>query len=148
MIGLIQRCLEASVKVDGRRIAEIQNGLLIFLGISVDDKEKEAVWLAKKTADLRVFADDAGKMNRSLIDSGGEALVISQFTLLAECSMGNRPSYTKAARPEHAIPLYELFVKELQRHLQKPVATGIFGADMKVALLNDGPVTIWLESKK
>lgn len=148
MIGLIQRCLEASVKVDGRRIAEIQNGLLIFLGISVDDKEKEAVWLAKKTADLRVFADEAGKMNRSLIDSGGEALVISQFTLLAECSMGNRPSYTKAARPEHAIPLYELFVKELQRHLQKPVATGIFGADMKVALLNDGPVTIWLESKK
>lgn len=148
MIGLVQRCSEASVIVEGEEIASIKSGLLILLGVSAEDTDNEVIWLAKKVANLRIFSDEAGKMNRSLIDSGGEALVVSQFTLLADASFGNRPSYTKAARPEQAIPLYELFVKHMEQHLQKTVPTGVFGADMKVSLVNDGPVTIWLESRK
>ena len=147
MIALVQRCSQSSVTIEGNRVAEIGAGILVLLGVSIEDAEKDAVWLAKKVSNLRIFADADGKMNRSLLDSDGQALVVSQFTLLADTSMGNRPAYIKAARPEQAIPLYELFVKELGTHLQKPIPIGVFGADMQVSLVNDGPVTIWVESK-
>jgi len=148
MIALIQRCKVASVQIEGKEVSAIGAGMLILLGVSVDDTENEAIWLSKKAAALRIFSDDAGKMNLSLIDSGGQALVVSQFTLLADSTMGNRPSYTNAARPEKAKPLYELFVRELQTHIHQNVPTGIFGAEMQVRIVNDGPVTLWLESKK
>lgn len=147
MIALLQRVKEASVQVDRQTVGEIKHGLLILLGISVHDTEKEAGWLAKKVANLRIFSDGEGKMNRSLIEVSGEALVISQFTLLAEVSTGNRPSYIKAARPEQANPLYVAFVAQVESILGQPVKTGVFGADMQVSLVNDGPVTVWVESK-
>jgi D-tyrosyl-tRNA(Tyr) deacylase len=142
---LIQRILGASVVVDDKTIGEVDAGLLIFLGISVDDVERYAMELARKCAKLRIFDDSEGKMNLSLLDVNGDALVVSQFTLCADASKGRRPSYTNAARPEQAIPLYEKFICELRRCGVKRVETGRFGADMKVSLINDGPVTLMLD---
>lgn len=119
----------------------------MLLGVTHTDTEEDIQWLAKKIAHLRIFNDDAGLMNRSLIDVGGEAIVVSQFTLFASTKKGNRPSYLDAARPELAEPLYERFVAVLAQHIGKAVGRGVFGADMKVSLLNDGPVTIWIDTK-
>jgi D-tyrosyl-tRNA(Tyr) deacylase len=141
---LIQRVKEASVAVEGQVVGKIDAGLLIFVGITHSDTRKEASWLASKVVNLRIFEDSQGKMNRSLLESEGGALIISQFTLYADCEGGRRPAFTRAAPPEVAIPLYEFFVEEV-RSLGVPVATGVFGALMQVSLINDGPVTIMLE---
>ncbi len=147
MIALVQRVKEASVVVDGRTVGAIGPGLMILLGVHRDDTEQEGAWLARKCAHLRIFPDDAGLMNRSLLDAGGEALVVSQFTLYGNAEKGNRPSFIASARPEQAEALYEQFVAALGAHLGRPVATGVFGAMMDVHLVNDGPVTIWVERK-
>ena len=147
MIVLIQRVHKASVKVKNSVAGAIGPGLLIFLGIHRDDGKPEADWLARKCAHMRIYPDDEGHMNRSLIDSGGEALVVSQFTLYGNAKKGNRPSFARAAPPSLAIPLYEHFIAKLASELQKPVAKGVFGAMMDVHLINDGPVTIHLERK-
>ncbi|RMD68430.1 MAG: D-tyrosyl-tRNA(Tyr) deacylase [Bacteroidetes bacterium] len=144
---LVQRVSEASVTIDGQVKGAIGPGLLVFVGIETEDTEADIDWLVRKVSQLRIFGDAEGKMNLSVKDIDGEALVISQFTLMASTKKGNRPSYIRAARPEQAIPLYETFVKKLAEALGKPVATGEFGADMKVRLCNDGPVTIWIDSK-
>lgn len=144
---IIQRVSEARVSVDQKVVGEIDSGFLILLGIGTEDTEADADWLVQKTVGLRVFNDAKGVMNRSLTDVGGCVLVISQFTLMAATKKGNRPSYIMAARPEKAIPLYEYFVQKLELELGKKVETGIFGADMKVHLINDGPVTIPIDSK-
>lgn len=141
---LIQRVLNASVEVEGAVIGRIGSGVLVFVGITHSDTVSQAAWLANKLANLRIFEDSEGKLNQSLIDRQGEALIISQFTLYADCSAGRRPSFIQAAQPEIAKPLYEIFVDEM-RKLGISVATGIFGAYMKVSLINDGPVTIILE---
>jgi D-tyrosyl-tRNA(Tyr) deacylase len=146
MKALIQRVKKSSVSIDGKQKAIIGQGLLILLGITDTDTHAAADWLASKLAQLRVFSDSEGKMNLSLLDFGGEALVVSQFTLYGDARKGNRPSYIQAARPEKAEPLYEYFVAELQKHLSTPVQAGVFGADMQVSLINDGPVTIMIES--
>ena len=143
---VIQRVHQAAVAIEGATHAQIDHGLLILLGITTTDTQKEAEWLAGKVAQMRIFSDDDGKMNHSLKDTKGEALVVSQFTLYSNARKGNRPSYIEAARPEQAIPLYEYFVQQLSKQLGKAVATGVFGADMQVSLVNDGPVTIVLES--
>lgn len=143
---LIQRVTEASVSIGGEVRSAIGTGVLVFIGIEEADTKEDAEWLCKKLANLRIFPDDQGVMNRSLIEIDGEALAVSQFTLHASTKKGNRPSYIRAARPEQAIPLYEYFVRTLESELGKPVATGQFGADMQVALVNDGPVTIWIDS--
>jgi D-tyrosyl-tRNA(Tyr) deacylase len=145
--ALIQRVSSASVTVEGNCVAEINTGLLILLGVTESDTQKEASWLASKVVNMRIFNDAEGKMNLSLLDVGGDALAVSQFTLYADARKGNRPSYIQAARPEKAKPLYEAFVAELEKLLGKPVHTGVFGADMKVSLVNDGPVTIMLETQ-
>ena len=145
MRALVQRVARASVAVAGETVGEIGQGLLILLGISESDSEVEAQKLATKISKLRIFNDEAGKMNRSVKDVGGAALVVSQFTLYADARKGNRPSYVHAARPEQAIPLYEKF-SDLLRQETLEVANGVFGADMDVALLNQGPVTIWLDT--
>jgi D-tyrosyl-tRNA(Tyr) deacylase len=147
MRATIQRVTNASVTVDGKVISKIGNGLLIFLGIEDADTVDDIKWLSNKMVNLRIFNDGEGIMNLSLLQKEGEALVISQFTLHASTKKGNRPSYIKAAKPEIAIPLYEGFVGQLEKDLGKRVGTGIFGADMKVALLNDGPVTIQIDTK-
>ena len=147
MRATIQRVTTASVTVDGKVISKISNGLLIFLGIEDADTVDDIKWLSNKIVNLRIFNDEEGVMNLSLQQEEGEALVISQFTLHASTKKGNRPSYIKAAKPEIAIPLYESFVAQLEKDLGKKVGTGIFGADMKVALLNDGPVTIQIDTK-
>lgn len=147
MRATIQRVTTASVTVDGKVISKISNGLLIFLGIEDADAADDIKWLSNKIVNLRIFNDEEGVMNLSLLQEDGEALVISQFTLHASTKKGNRPSYIKAAKPETAIPLYESFVAQLEKDLGKKVGTGIFGADMKVALLNDGPVTIQIDTK-
>ncbi len=147
MRAVVQRVSEASVTVEGKTISEIGPGILIFLGIEAVDDQKDIDWLVKKIAQLRIFNDDKGIMNLSLLDIDGEALVISQFTLHASTKKGNRPSYIRAAKPEVAIPLYESFLTGLQKELGKEVGAGIFGADMKVSLLNDGPVTIAIDSR-
>lgn len=147
MRAVIQRVTEASVKVEGKVVGAIGNGLLILLGVEHDDDEQDALWLAEKIAALRIFSDADGKMNASIADAKGEALVISQFTLHAKTKKGNRPSFIRAARPEHAVPIYEKFVTILERSLGKPVQTGSFGAMMQVSLVNDGPVTIWIDTK-
>ena len=144
---VIQRVSEASVTIDGDKVAEINNGLLVLLGIVDDDTQEDINFLVRKTANLRIFNDENKVMNKSLIDIDGDVIVVSQFTLQASTKKGNRPSYIKAARPELAIPLYENFVATLEKELGKKVQTGQFGADMKVALLNDGPVTIIIDSK-
>lgn len=147
MKALIQRVSSASVAVEGNCVAKINNGLLVLLGVAESDTPKEASWLASKVVNMRIFNDAEGKMNLSLLDVGGDALAVSQFTLYADARKGNRPSYTQAARPELAKPLYKAFVAELKKLLGKPVPTGVFGADMKVSLVNDGPVTIILETQ-
>ncbi len=147
MKALIQRVLDASLKVEGKLISEIKQGLVILLGIHEEDTKEDLDWLARKVAQLRVFSDDKANMNLSLQDIDGEALVVSQFTLYANTKKGNRPSFTYTAKPEKAILFCESFVEELQLKLNKEVHTGIFGADMKVALTNDGPVTIMIDSK-
>jgi len=144
---VIQRVSEASVTIDNAKVAEIKMGLLVLLGIVDDDTQEDINFLVRKTANLRVFNDENQVMNKSLIHIDGEVIVVSQFTLQASTKKGNRPSYIKAARPEIAIPLYENFVATLENELGKKVQTGQFGADMKVALINDGPVTIIIDSK-
>lgn len=145
MRAVIQRVSEASVAVDGRVVGAIGRGLLILLGVGIGDGEAEARLLAEKSANLRIFPDEEGRFNRSLLDIGGEALVVSQFTLYADTRRGRRPSFSDAAPPEIAAPLVETFANELRR-LGVPVSTGQFGAMMRVALVNDGPVTILLDS--
>jgi D-tyrosyl-tRNA(Tyr) deacylase len=144
---VIQRVSEASVTIDHKIVSEIKSGLLILVGIEAKDTQEDINWLAKKIVNLRIFNDEKGVMNSSLIDVQGDLIVVSQFTLQASTKKGNRPSYIKAAKPEIAIPLYEQFVKELKTLVGKKVGTGVFGADMKVALVNDGPVTINIDSK-
>ncbi|HEX8385205.1 MAG TPA: D-aminoacyl-tRNA deacylase [Rubricoccaceae bacterium] len=145
MIALVQRARSARVVVDSETVGEIGPGLLVLLGVVAGDTDAEARWLADKTARLRVFRDDEGRMNRSLLDTGGDALVVSQFTLAGDASKGTRPSFVRAAAPDDARRLYERFVADLRGALGRPVPTGRFGADMEVTLVGDGPVTIWLE---
>jgi D-tyrosyl-tRNA(Tyr) deacylase len=144
---VIQRVSSASVTIDGEVFSGIEKGLLILAGIEEADSNEDIDWLCRKISDLRIFADLEGKMNLSVKEVGGDALVVSQFTLHASTKKGNRPSYIKAARPETAIPLYEKFISVLTQLFEKPVKTGVFGADMKVALVNDGPVTICIDTK-
>ncbi|MBD2714789.1 D-tyrosyl-tRNA(Tyr) deacylase [Microvirga sp. STR05] len=146
MRTLLQRVSHASVTVEGRITGQIGPGLLVLAGFSPTDTTSSLDWMARKLTQLRIFADEEGKMNRSVQDVGGQVLVVSQFTLLADARKGNRPSYIGAAPPPVAIPLYEQFVQQLEQLLGQPVATGEFGADMQVELLNDGPVTIVLDS--
>ena len=145
MIALVQRVSSASVAVDGETVGAVGRGVLVLLGVVEGDTEAEGAWLADKVAALRIFPDDDGRMNRSLVDVGGGALVVSQFTLAADTHKGTRPSYARAARPEVAEPLYKAFATRLGDALGRPVETGVFGAKMEVALVNDGPVTLWLE---
>ena len=147
MRAVVQRVSEANVAVEGKKVAEIGWGVLILLGIEEADTNEDISWLSKKIVNLRIFNDEEAVMNLSLLDKGFEAIVVSQFTLLASTKKGNRPSYIRAAKPSIAVPLYERFVKQLENDLGTPVGTGIFGADMKVKLLNDGPVTIVIDSK-
>jgi D-tyrosyl-tRNA(Tyr) deacylase len=147
MLAVLQRVTEASVTIEGNVKGRIGQGLLILLGITHTDGPEDVEWLAKKLVNMRIFGDAEGKMNLALPDVGGDILLISQFTLHASTKKGNRPSFTEAARPETAIPLYEAVIKALEKELGKPIQTGEFGADMKVALLNDGPVTIIIDSK-
>ena len=147
MIAVIQRVSDASVTIEGTRKSHIGNGLLILLGIEEADNSEDISWLSKKVMQLRIFNDENGVMNKSIQDVDGELLVVSQFTLHASTKKGNRPSYIKAARPETAIPLYESFVGACKAFTSREIQTGEFGADMKVALLNDGPVTIIIDSK-
>lgn len=144
---VIQRVSSASVKVDESVVSEIETGLLILAGIEESDTTEDIDWLVKKTCQLRIFNDSEGVMNLSIQDIGGEMIVVSQFTLHASTKKGNRPSYIRAARPETAIPLYEQLVSAFTEALGKPIGTGIFGAHMDVSLVNDGPVTIILDSK-
>ena len=144
---VIQRVSKASVIIEGNIVASIGNGLLILLGIVEDDTQEDIKWLSNKIINLRIFGDDNEVMNLSLTDVHGDVIVVSQFTLHASTKKGNRPSYIKAAKPETAIPLYETFIKKLESDLEKKVQTGQFGADMKVDLINDGPVTIIIDSK-
>ncbi len=147
MKAVIQRVSEASVKVDEEIISEIGTGILVLVGIEDEDTNEDIKWLSGKIARLRIFGDENGVMNKSLLDVQGDAIVVSQFTLHASTKKGNRPSYIKASKPEIAIPMYEGFVKQLEIDLDKKVGTGIFGADMKITLLNDGPVTIVIDTK-
>lgn len=147
MRAVIQRVSQASVSVHQETIASIQQGLLILLGVEPSDTEEDASWLCKKIAALRIFDDEAGIMNKSIIDINGNALVVSQFTLMASYKKGNRPSYIRAAGHDIAVPLYEFFCKSLENALGRSVGTGQFGADMKVSLVNDGPVTICMDTK-
>lgn len=147
MKALIQRVSRASVTIDGNMHASIDQGLLILLGVGVDDKEIDVLKLAARIPKLRIFNDEKGLMNMSCSDMGGEYLVISQFTLMADSRKGNRPSYIQAARPEQAIPLYEIFLSTLATESGREIKSGVFGADMKVELLNDGPVTIMMDTK-
>ena len=147
MRAVIQRVSHASVTIEGSVKCRIGQGFLVLLGICDEDGMEDVEWLVKKIANLRVFNDDAGVMNRSIQDVGGEILVVSQFTLYASYKKGNRPSWFRAGSHEHSIPLYEAFCKQLSDQLAKPVGTGEFGADMKVELLNDGPVTICMDTK-
>lgn len=144
---LIQRVTSASVVVDSKTTGAIDGGLLLLVGVTHGDTEAIEDRMADKVVKLRIFADDAGLMNRSVIDADGDILAVSQFTLYADARKGNRPSYTDAARPEQASPAFDRFVAKLAARLGKPVPTGVFGADMKVTLVNDGPVTIWLDSE-
>lgn len=145
---ILQRVTSASVSINKQIKSEIGSGLLILLGVDASDTQDDILYLCRKIVALRIFNDEADKMNLSITDINGDILVISQFTLFAQSQKGNRPSYTRAARPETAIPLYEAFVKTLSDTLGKPVLTGEFGADMKVSLLNDGPVTIIIDSRQ
>ena len=147
MKAVIQKVTSASVVVKGEIISKIDNGLLILLGITQEDTTEDIQWLSKKIANLRIFNDENEVMNKSLIQIDGETIVVSQFTLMANTKKGNRPSYIKAAKPDIAVPLYEQFVHQFEQDLNKKVGTGIFGADMKINLQNDGPVTIIIDTK-
>jgi len=147
MRAVIQRVSWAHVTVDNKRISEIGEGMLVLLGIEDADNVDDIGWLTRKIVNLRIFNDEDGIMNKSLLEKGGDAIVVSQFTLHATTKKGNRPSYIRASKPAVAIPLYEQFVTQMELDLGKKVGTGIFGADMKVALLNDGPVTIMMDTK-
>lgn len=144
---VIQRVTEASVMIDGKLYSSIGCGLLVLVGVEQDDTEDDAKWLASKTAAMRIFPDENGVMNRSVLDISGEVLAVSQFTLTASTKKGNRPSYIRAASHELAVPLYNLYCQNLETLLSKPTRTGVFGADMQVALVNDGPVTIIIDSR-
>ena len=146
MKAVIQRVSEASVKVDGEIVGKISDGLLLLIGIDEEDEKTDADWLVQKVLNLRIFGDEDGKLNLSVLDIAGEILCISQFTLIADYKKGNRPSFIKAAKPDKAIPLFEYFKTEIAKSNLK-IESGIFGADMKVSLLNDGPVTIVMDSK-
>lgn len=147
MRAVIQRVTEASCTVDTKVTGEIETGFLVLLGIEDADTEEDLVWLAQKIANMRIFSDENGLMNKSLADVGGRILLISQFTLFAQTKKGNRPGFTRSARPEKAIPLYEQMIAELEKLTRTRVETGIFGADMKIRLLNDGPVTIVMDTR-
>ncbi|RYD92280.1 MAG: D-tyrosyl-tRNA(Tyr) deacylase [Sphingobacteriales bacterium] len=147
MRAVLQRVSQASVIIEGQQVADVQAGLLILVGIEDADTQEDIEWLSAKIVKLRIFGDAEGQMNLSIQDIAGDIIVVSQFTLHALTKKGNRPSYIKAARPEVAIPLYEAFVTQIATDLGKPVQTGRFGADMKVAMINDGPVTIIIDSK-
>lgn len=144
---VLQRVSEASVTIEENVKSSIEKGFLILVGIEAEDTQEDIEWLCRKIINMRIFGDEDDKMNLSLKDIDGEALIISQFTLHASTKKGNRPSFIKAAKPEVAIPLYEAFIKEFEKQFKKEVGTGEFGADMKVSLLNDGPVTIIIDSK-
>jgi D-tyrosyl-tRNA(Tyr) deacylase len=147
MRAVVQRVTEASCKVDGEITGQIGPGFLVLLGIEEADTEEDLNWLANKIAGMRVFSDENGLMNKALADINGDILLISQFTLLAQTKKGNRPSFIRAAKPDKAIPMYEQMIKALEAIIGKKIATGIFGADMKISLLNDGPVTIVMDTK-
>ncbi len=147
MRAILQRVTQASCTVDGNITGQIDNGFLVLLGIEDADTEEDAQWLAQKIVNMRIFGDENGLMNTSLADVGGRILLISQFTLFAQTKKGNRPSFIRAARPDKAIPLYEHMIILLDQLTGQPTATGIFGADMKISLLNDGPVTIIMDTK-
>lgn len=147
MRTVIQRVSSASVQIEGKTVSAIQKGLLVLLGIEDADTREDIGWLTRKIAGLRIFEDENGVMNKSVMEIDGDVIVVSQFTLHASTKKGNRPSYIKAAKPDVAIPLYELFVETLEKDLEKKVGTGVFGADMKVSLTNDGPVTIIIDTK-
>lgn len=144
---VIQRVSESSVVIDNTTVAVINKGLLILLGIEIEDTKEDAVWLANKISQLRIFSDEEGVMNKSILEVNAEVIVVSQFTLHAKTKKGNRPSYIKSARPEQAIPLYEQFKKDLSQSIGNEVKSGEFGADMQVLLINDGPVTILIDTK-
>ncbi|RLS33652.1 MAG: D-tyrosyl-tRNA(Tyr) deacylase [Planctomycetota bacterium] len=148
MRAVIQRVRAAEVMIDGASVGRIGLGLLVLVGVEVGDGAADADWLAEKIARMRIFADSEGKMNRSVVDIDGELLAVSQFTLQASTQKGNRPGFVRAARPEEAVPLYERFVAELARGAARPVARGVFAADMQVSLVNDGPVTILIDSRR
>ena len=148
MIAVIQRVSEASVSIKKEIKGKIDTGIVILLGIANDDSDTDVEWLSRKVVNLRIFDDESGVMNNSLLDCGGDILLVSQFTLHASTKKGNRPSYIKAARPEIAIPLYDKFHRRIERDLGKPVQTGEFGAMMDIALINDGPVTIVIDTKE
>ena len=144
---VVQRVSHASVTIEGHCKSSIGKGMLILVGIEESDGQEDIDWLCKKIVNLRIFDDENGIMNRSILETAGEILAVSQFTLLARTKKGNRPSYIDAAKPEISVPLYEKFVQLLQKELQKEIKTGVFGADMQVGLINDGPVTIIIDSK-
>ena len=144
---LIQRVKRASVTIDEKIKSMINSGLLILVGIEESDGDEDIDWLVKKCVNLRIFDDEQGVMNRSILESGGDVLAVSQFTLMASTKKGNRPSYIRAAKPDISIPLYEAFCSKMECALNKPIMTGVFGADMQVELVNDGPVTIFMDSK-
>ena len=144
---VIQRVSRASVTVEGKIVGSINQGLLVLVGVEDVDTKDDIDWLSKKIVNMRIFNDEDGLMNKSVVDMGGEVLIVSQFTLFAITKKGNRPSFIRASKPPIAVPLYEAFVEQMERDLGKPVARGVFGADMKVELLNDGPVTIWMDTK-
>ena len=144
---VIQRALEASVKIEGETVSSIGRGLMVLVGVENDDTEADCDWLVSKTAGLRIFDDENGVMNRSVVDVDGEVLAVSQFTLTASTKKGNRPSYIRAAHHDLAVPMYERYCEKLSAAIGKPVGRGVFGADMKVSLINDGPVTIIIDSR-
>jgi len=148
MRAVLQRVSKADVKVEGNVIGSIENGLLLLLGVHETDTQEQVKWLASKVVNLRIFEDLEGKMNHSLLEQEGEILIVSQFTLYGECEKGRRPSFSSAARPEVSIPLYEQFIDEVKKLGVKKVATGEFGADMQVSLINDGPVTLIIDTPK
>ena len=147
MRAVIQRVSQASVSIDEKKVASINEGILVLLGIETQDTKEDSKWIANKISSLRIFSDKDGKMNRSVTEVNGEVIVVSQFTLHAKTKKGNRPSYIKSSRPEHAIPLYEQFKKDMSDVTGKEVQSGEFAADMKVSLTNDGPVTIIIDTK-
>ena len=147
MRALIQRVKRASVTIGGTLRSQIAGGQLILVGIEESDSTEDIEWLVKKCVNLRIFDDEQGVMNRSILESGGDILAVSQFTLMASTKKGNRPSYIRAAKPEISVPLYEKFCRSLEAALNKPIGTGVFGADMQVELVNDGPVTIFIDTK-